>query len=34
MPIFPSWLMHGVEPNMSDRDRVSVSFNIGMVANT
>ncbi|MGI0485733.1 TIGR02466 family protein [Pantanalinema rosaneae CENA516] len=25
--IFPSWLKHGVEPNMSDIDRVSVSFN-------
>jgi uncharacterized protein (TIGR02466 family) len=34
MLIFPSWLMHGVEPNLSDRDRVSISFNIGMLANT
>lgn len=25
--IFPSWLRHGVEPNMSDEDRISVSFN-------
>jgi len=25
--IFPSWLKHGVEPNLSDRDRVSISFN-------
>lgn len=25
--IFPSWLKHGVEPNLSDSDRVSVSFN-------
>jgi uncharacterized protein (TIGR02466 family) len=28
--IFPSWLLHGVEPNFSDRDRISMSFNIGM----
>lgn len=25
--IFPSWLKHGVDPNLSDDDRVSVSFN-------
>jgi uncharacterized protein (TIGR02466 family) len=25
--IFPSWLKHGVEPNMSDEERISVSFN-------
>lgn len=25
--IFPSWLKHGVEPNMSDEDRISISFN-------
>ncbi|MGA7935343.1 MAG: TIGR02466 family protein [Kovacikia sp.] len=25
--IFPSWLKHGVEPNLSDEDRVSLSFN-------
>jgi uncharacterized protein (TIGR02466 family) len=25
--IFPSWLKHGVAPNLSDRDRVSLSFN-------
>jgi len=25
--IFPSWLKHGVEPNLSDDDRISVSFN-------
>jgi uncharacterized protein (TIGR02466 family) len=30
MIIFPSWLLHGVDPNLSDRDRVSVSFNIGL----
>jgi uncharacterized protein (TIGR02466 family) len=27
MLIFPSWLYHGVEPNMSDAPRVSLSFN-------
>ena len=31
MLIFPSWLLHGVEMNMSDQDRVCISFNIGMV---
>lgn len=25
--IFPSWLNHGVEPNLSEIDRVSISFN-------
>lgn len=25
--IFPSWLKHGVEPNLSTSDRISVSFN-------
>jgi uncharacterized protein (TIGR02466 family) len=25
--IFPSWLQHGVEPNLSDEDRISISFN-------
>ena len=25
--IFPSWLEHGVEPNMSNEDRISLSFN-------
>jgi uncharacterized protein (TIGR02466 family) len=25
--IFPSWLEHGVEPNMSDENRISLSFN-------
>lgn len=25
--IFPSWLKHGVEPNLSDQERVSISFN-------
>jgi len=27
MLIFPSWLYHGVEPNLSDTPRVSLSFN-------
>ena len=27
MLIFPSWLYHGVEPNLSDALRVSISFN-------
>ena len=31
MLIFPSWLLHGVEMNMSEEDRVSISFNIGIV---
>ena len=26
--IFPAWLVHAVEPNTSDRERVSVSFNL------
>ena len=28
--IFPSWLWHGVEPNLSDETRVSISFNVGV----
>ncbi len=28
MYIFPGWLEHGVEENMSDRDRISISFNV------
>ena len=31
MLIFPSWLLHGVEMNMSDEDRICISFNIGIV---
>ena len=27
MLIFPSWLYHGVEPNLSDAPRISMSFN-------
>lgn len=26
--IFPSWLEHYVEPNVSDRERISIAFNI------
>jgi uncharacterized protein (TIGR02466 family) len=32
--IFPSWLKHGVEPNLSDDDRVSISFNYGFQPGT
>lgn len=28
MYVFPGWLEHGVEVNQSDRDRVSISFNV------
>lgn len=31
MLMFPSWLLHGVETSLSAEDRVSLSFNIGMV---
>jgi uncharacterized protein (TIGR02466 family) len=30
MLLFPSWLLHGVEMNMSRELRISLSFNIGM----
>jgi uncharacterized protein (TIGR02466 family) len=29
MLVFPAWVPHGVEPNLSDGDRVCLSFNIG-----
>jgi uncharacterized protein (TIGR02466 family) len=29
--IFPSWLKHYVEPNMSNEDRISLSFNTNIV---
>lgn len=29
--LFPAWLEHYVEPNMSDELRISISFNIGIV---
>lgn len=28
MYVFPGWLEHGVEENKSDRDRISISFNV------
>ena len=28
--IFPGWLKHRVEPNLSDENRISISFNIGL----
>jgi uncharacterized protein (TIGR02466 family) len=28
--IFPSWFWHGVEPNLSEECRISISFNIGV----
>lgn len=28
MYVFPGWMEHGVEINQSDRDRVSISFNV------
>ena len=28
--IFPTWLEHYVEPNKSEEDRISISFNIGL----
>jgi len=30
MILFPSWLLHGVDTNMSEESRISLSFNIGM----
>ncbi len=34
MIIFPSWLNHGVEPNLSEEERVCISFNISMTHKT
>ena len=28
MYVFPAWLEHGVEPNRSDSERVSIAFNV------
>ena len=28
MYVFPGWLEHGVEENKSDKDRVSIAFNV------
>ncbi len=30
MLLFPSWLLHGVDMNMSAEQRIAISFNIGM----
>ena len=30
MLLFPSWLLHGVDMNMSEEVRIAISFNIGM----
>jgi uncharacterized protein (TIGR02466 family) len=27
--VFPSWIRHMVKPNMSDEERISISFNVG-----
>ena len=27
--VFPSWLQHAVQPNMSEETRVSIAFNMG-----
>ena len=27
--VFPSWIKHLVQPNMSDEERISISFNVG-----
>jgi uncharacterized protein (TIGR02466 family) len=32
MILFPSWLLHGVDTNMSEESRISLSFNIGMTS--
>jgi uncharacterized protein (TIGR02466 family) len=26
--IFPSWIQHYVQPNLSDQDRISISFDV------
>jgi uncharacterized protein (TIGR02466 family) len=31
--IFPSWLMHYVRPNYTNKDRISIAFNTGIVKN-
>jgi hypothetical protein len=30
MYVFPSWLKHSVQPNKTDKDRISISFNYGV----
>ena len=32
--VFPSWLLHSVQPNRSDEFRVSISFNVGFHRST
>ena len=29
--LFPSWVLHGVQDNKSDEDRISIAFNIGKI---
>ena len=29
--VFPGWLRHRVEPNLSNEKRISISFNIGVL---
>ena len=29
--LFPSWLPHYVDDNLSDEDRISISFNFGII---
>jgi hypothetical protein len=31
--LFPNWLLHKVEPNRTDKERVSLSFNIEFLYN-
>jgi uncharacterized protein (TIGR02466 family) len=31
--IFPGWLKHSVQPNLTSEDRISVSFNYGIKTN-
>lgn len=31
--IFPGWLKHSVQPNLTKEDRISISFNYGVVPN-
>ena len=31
MYVFPSWLKHSVQPNKTDKDRISISFNLSLI---
>jgi hypothetical protein len=31
--VFPGWLKHSVQPNLTKEDRLSVSFNYGVKPN-